>query len=626
MKLRFLLASRGNPLLAELIALLATVACDLGVASDVVMDAYPEPDPRDVYVIVPHELFELTPGRGGPQPAQLQRTIALCTEPPDSPSFDLAAHYAHQAAVALHTHRSGCELLERRGIRSEHFQLGYSSRWDRWGARDDTREIDMLHIGARDAWREDQIAGWAPTLWRHRCRFVLPRTLDQPSAQLAGLLPDGALPALCSARVVLNLHRRHRTHFEWPLALAAIANGCVLVSEHAVDAEPLVPGVHYVSGAGSELAQLAEELLRDEERLRGLRNSAYELARRELPLARSVARLLELAAGLRPHDPTRQPSPPLAPPLPLDPDQHGDPAVAAQLNAIVGSLARLGHETLDLRRRLERIEHRLSSPEPVDEPRQVYRSETFLAASPRVSVIVSLYEYEHEVKECLASVAASGFTDFEVLVLDDASRDGSLAAARHALAAHPAIPALLLEHRVNQGVGRVRNALIEHARGELVFVLDADNLIFPVTLQRLVATLDRDRGASFAYPMLVAQRDRRPVDVFNAWPWDPRELVRANYIDALALIRRDALLENGGYIEDLRIGSEDHDLWCQMAERGQYGVLVPELLAIYRIQAHSKLRTFGGSQNEHALARIRARAPGLMRRLAEEDEALAADG
>jgi GT2 family glycosyltransferase len=676
-RLRFLLASRGNPLLAELVALIAAVATDLGVASDVVVDAYPEPDPRDVYVIVPHELFELAPGRGEPEPAQLQRTIALCTEPPDSPSFDLAAHYAHQAAVALHTHRSGCEQLERRGIRTERFQLGYSSRWDQWGAQGGARDVDILHIGARDAWREDQIAGWAPTLWRHRCRFVLPQTLDQPSAQLAGLLPDGALPALRSARIVLNLHRRHRTHFEWPLALAAIANGCVLVSEDAVDAEPLVPGVHYLSGAGSQLARLAEELLADEERLCDLQRSAYELARRELPLARSVARLLELAAVLPPRDQTQQlssppspslppqpssppspqsspplppqpsslpspqsspplpstPLPPLAPqpspllaaPPPLDAGQRSDPAVAAQLSAIVGSLARLGHETLDLRRRLERIEHRMSSPEPADEPRQVHRSATFPAASPRVSVIVSLYEYEHEVRECLASVAASEFTDFEVLVLDDASRDGSLAAAHQALVAHPAMPALLLEHRVNQGVGRVRNTLIAHARGELVFVLDADNLIFPSTLQRLVAALDRDRAASFAYPMLVAHRDHRPVDVFNAWPWDPRELVRANYIDALALIRRDALLDHGGYIEDLRIGSEDHDLWCQLAERERYGVLVPELLAIYRIQAHSKLRTFGGSQNEHALARIRARVPGLMRRLAAEDDALAAE-
>jgi GT2 family glycosyltransferase len=623
-RLRFLLASRGDPLLAELIELIATVAGDLGVASDVVVDAYPEPDPRDVYVLVPHELFELAPGRGGPEPAQLRRTIALCTEPPDSSSFELAAHYARQAAVALHTHRGGCEQLDRRGIPAERFQLGYSSRWDRWHGEDRPREIDALHIGARDALRESAIGGWAPTLWRHRCRLILPLTLGEPSAQLAELLPDGALGALRSARVLLNLHHRDRTSFEWPLALAAIANGCVLVCEHSVDAQPLEPGVHYLSGAGGDLARLADELLGDGERLRHLQRSAYELARRELPLARSVGRLLELAAGLL-ECPRGEPVPLSPSPPPPDAGQRGDPALATQLSAIAGSLGRLSHETLDLRRRLEWIEHRMSSSEPADGAREVHRSETFLAARPRVSVIVSLYEYEHEVRECLASVAASELADFEVLVLDDASRDGSLAAAQEALAAHPSMPALLLAHRVNQGVGRVRNALIAHARGELVFVLDADNLIFPSTLQRLAAALQRDPAASFAYPMLVAHRDRRPVEVFNTWPWDPRRLVQANYIDAMALIRRSALLEHGGYVENPRIGSEDHDLWCQMAERGQYGVLVPELLAVYRIQAHSKLRTFGGSQNAHTLSLIRARAPGLMRRLAEEDGALAAN-
>jgi hypothetical protein len=625
-RLRFVIASRGNPFLAELIELIAATARDLGAASDVVVDRYPEPDPRDVYVVVPHELFELAPAHGSPTPAQLRRTIALCTEPPDSAPFEVATHYAREAAVALHTHRGGREQLHRRGIPAEHFQLGYSSRWDRWRGEDrPPRGIDMLHIGARDALRESAIGGWAPRLWRHRCRFVLPLTLDVPSPQLAGLLPDGALGALCSARILLHLHHRERTSFAWPLALAAIANGCVLVGEHSVDAEPLEPGVHYLSGAGDDLARLAERLLGDEQRLRAVQRSAYELARRELPLARSVARLLELAGGLRerPHGEPAPLSPPARAPSAPDANPAVDPALASQLNAIAGSLGRLSHETLDLRRRLERIEHRMSSAEPLEELRQVHRSETFLAARPRISVIVSLYEYEHEVRECLASVAASEFADLEVLVLDDASRDDSLAAAREALAAHPTMPSLLLEHRVNRGVGCVRNALVARARGELVFVLDADNLLFPCTLSRLVAALERDPAASFAYPMLVAHRDWRPVEVFNTWPWDPRQLVQANYIDAMALIRRTALLECGGYVENPRIGSEDHDLWCQMAERGRYGVLVPELLAVYRIQAHSKLRTFGGSQQMHALSLIRSRAPRLTRRLAEEDQALA---
>ncbi len=627
-RLRFVVPSGGEPLVSELIELIAAVANDLGAAADVVLDVFPESDPRDVYVVA-HELFERAPGRGNPAPEQLRRTIALCTEPPDSGSFELAVHHAHQVALTLHTNRRGCEQLEQRGIACRHLQLGYSFRWDRWRGEDGPRPVDVLHIGARDALREPAIGGWAPTLWRHRSRFVLPPTLSEPTAELAGLLPEGTPAALSAARTLLCLHHRERTSFPWPLALAAIANGCVLVCEHSLDAEPLRAGVHYVSGTGEELAQLATRLLGDERRRREIQRNAYELVRRELPLARSVAHLLELAANLRERPPGMKPlsgpmSPPQSVPSAVSAAGH-DPVVADQLRAISASLGRLSGETRDLRRRLERIEHRMNSSAPPDAPRVVYESDTFAGAAARVSVIVSLYAYEHEVGECLASVAASQLTDLEVLVLDDASPDRSLAAARAALEAHPRMPSLLLAHHVNQGVGRVRNALIERARGELVFVLDADNLIFPSTLDRLVEALELDPDASFAYPMLVAQRDWRPVEVFNAWPWNPRRLVQANYIDAMALIRRAALAEVGGYVEDSRIGSEDHDLWCQMAERGMRGVLAPELLAVYRIQAHSKLRTYGGSQHTHTLSVIRSRAPELIRRLVDEDEALAAN-
>jgi hypothetical protein len=617
-RLRFVVASRGDPLLSESIALIADVASDLGVASDIVLDAYPEPDAESIYVVVPHELFELVPDRGAPAPAQLQRTIALCSAPPGETEFHISAHYAQQTGAAMHLQRGGCEELQRLGIAAEHFQFGYSPRWDRWRGQQDTRGVDVLHIGARDDWRERTIAGWAPALWRHRCRFVLPQTLRERSRQLDGLLPDGRLQALREARVLLYLHHRTRRYLEWPSALAAIANGCVLVSECLLDAGPLRAGEHYLSGPAEQMPQLAAELLADESRLRELREGAHRFVCEQLPLANAVRRLLDIAARLE-RRPAGDPWP-LAPspPVAVSGDAASEGALAAQLGGIAGSLKRLSHETLDLRRRLERIEHRMTSRESLEEPIGVYESESFLGARPRISVIVSLYEYEYEVRESLASVAASELSDFELLILDDASRDASLAVAREALAAHPHVPSQLLRHLVNRGVARTRNALIERARGEFVFVLDADNLIFPSALQRLLAALERDPEASFAYPIQVAHRELRAVDVFNAWPWDPRQLVQANYIDAMALIRRDVLTAHGGYVEDPRIGnSEDHDLWCRMAEREQYGVLVPEMLAVYRVQEHSKLRAVGGAETGQTLSLIRARVPNLIRRLGE---------
>jgi glycosyltransferase involved in cell wall biosynthesis len=201
-----------------------------------------------------------------------------------------------------------------------------------------------------------------------------------------------------------------------------------------------------------------------------------------------------------------------------------------------------------------------------------------------------LYNYEREVLDALGSVAASEFDYYEVLVLDDASSDGSLEAARQFLVEHPWMPAALLHHRVNRGLGASRNALTRQARGELMFVLDADNAIYPTALGRLVEALDHDQGATFAYPLIAVTRPDEPTGLLSQHAWDPGRLRDGNYIDAMALIRIDDLLALGGYTEDPRLaGWEDFHLWCACAEAGWWGTLVPEVLARYRASSHSML-------------------------------------
>jgi GT2 family glycosyltransferase len=73
-------------------------------------------------------------------------------------------------------------------------------------------------------------------------------------------------------------------------------------------------------------------------------------------------------------------------------------------------------------------------------------------------------------------------------------------------------------------------------------------------------------------------------------PWDPPRLRTGNYIDAMALLRADVLRSHRGYTTDRRLhGWEDYDLWCRIAESGGRGVLVPEIVARYRVSRHSML-------------------------------------
>jgi glycosyltransferase involved in cell wall biosynthesis len=267
---------------------------------------------------------------------------------------------------------------------------------------------------------------------------------------------------------------------------------------------------------------------------------------------------------------------------------------------------------------VERLVERSEGRDPDADPELVALTSSFREAAPRVSVAITLHNYECEVLDALASVSASELENYEVLVLDDASTDGSLEAAREFLLDRPWMPAALLRHRTNRGLGPSRNALAREARGELMFVLDADNQIYPTTLGRLVDALDCDPGASFAYPLISVTRSEQHVGLLSRYAWNPEAFRAGNYIDAMALIRLDDFRAVGGYPEDIRlIGWEDFHLWCAYAESGRRGTLVPEVLARYRQTDHSLL---GWTMTDLTVAwsLVHARFPTIVPPIAEQ--------
>lgn len=82
-------------------------------------------------------------------------------------------------------------------------------------------------------------------------------------------------------------------------------------------------------------------------------------------------------------------------------------------------------------------------------------------------------------------------------------------------------------HRVNRGLGASRNALVRQARGETMFVLDANNAIYPTALSRLVDRLDHEPGATFTYPLIAIKRSGEPAGLLSRYAWDPLALAPA---------------------------------------------------------------------------------------------------
>ncbi len=576
--------------MTELLAGLCAAAVDGGHDAAMETEGFPDPDAEVVCVVIPHEFYGCEPPQSWPSEAQRQQTIGLCVENPSTPWFERACELAPAFAGSLAINRSSLTEMRRRGLAGRHLQLGYTRHWDAWGGAADDRPVDVTYLGTTDPRRDALVAGYGRWLWPRRTAMLVPIQGPKRTARADYLIDHEKYLHLGRSKLLVNLHRETTCSFEWIRILQAIANGCVVVSEPSLDHHPLVAGEHFIVAGPKSIPHVVNRLLENPDRIAAIRARAYELTRTKLNMGAAVDQLAveaERVLASRPRVPqlhAAATSPPAEAHVPA-----GRPPELVHLGI---GIRTLGSDVTELRRAVQDLSERLDGRDPAAAPELVACTPAFADARPRVSIAVTVYNYEREVLEALRGVAASQFTDYEVLVVDDASTDTSLAGVVEFASDHPWMPLAVRRSRRNRGLGASRNTLMNNARGEFLFVLDADNTIYPTALGRLVEALDRDPGASFSYPMLAVTRAGDPVELLSHRAWDPTAFGAGNYIDAMALIRLDDLVAFGGYTENVRLtGWEDFDLWCRCVEAGGRGRLVPEVLAEYRQTGHSMLAT-----------------------------------
>ena len=112
-------------------------------------------------------------------------------------------------------------------------------------------------------------------------------------------------------------------------------------------------------------------------------------------------------------------------------------------------------------------------------------------------------------------------------------------------------------------------------------------MIYPRAVGRLLQAIETS-GAAAAYSQIEVFDARTATGLADIW--HPRWLRHGNYIDAMALISRDAWRDVRGYYHT-EGGWEDYDFWCKFIEQGYAAAFVPEMLCRYRVHKQSMLRT-----------------------------------
>ncbi len=231
-----------------------------------------------------------------------------------------------------------------------------------------------------------------------------------------------------------------------------------------------------------------------------------------------------------------------------------------------------------------------------------------VCARPAVSVVITLYNYSAYIRNCLDSVETSKAEDlpggFEVVVVDDGSTDSSVSVVEDYMRTSP-LPICLVKKKTNTGLADSRNIGLLTERAPLVVILDEDNEIRPDCLSAHYHALTAS-DCAMVYGIINQFDDttRKSVAMMSNSEWDVRLLVSRPCIDAMAMVRKEAVQKVGGYSSEygtiLPQGFEDYDLWLKLAQAGHSGKRIPRVLSDYRLHSSSMLKTTWHYQRELA--------------------------
>lgn len=228
-------------------------------------------------------------------------------------------------------------------------------------------------------------------------------------------------------------------------------------------------------------------------------------------------------------------------------------------------------------------------------------------AKPLVSVVIPVYNMEEFLEETLDSVLSSDYPNFEVIVMDDGSKDRSLEIAESYKSQYENVRVYT---QVNSGVAMARNHAISKAGGVYILPVDADNRISKELIHSAVDILESDPEVKVVCPRAEFFGDRSGEWVLP--PFSLSLLARKNMMDTCAVYRKSEWERIGGYCAEI-VAREDWEFWISMLKDGGKVVKLPEIGLFYRVREQSK-RVTDRLLKKHVIDVLNRRHPDFFER------------
>lgn len=224
---------------------------------------------------------------------------------------------------------------------------------------------------------------------------------------------------------------------------------------------------------------------------------------------------------------------------------------------------------------------------------------------PAVSVVVPCYNGGRFIDQLLDSLSRQTFRDFELIIVDDGSRDDT----RAKLATLDKSVQIILQD--NQGPGAARNTGIARARAPIVLALDCDDTLDPTFLQEtasLMQSAPPDVGFIFTHERLTGLRQGTEPRYFKLF-----DQLFINRVPSCVMFRKKAWSDVGGYDAAMREGYEDWEFTIALAAAGYRALVIPRALFTYRVSNEGLLLRTSSMMHGELWRRIRTKHRDLYR-------------
>lgn len=212
--------------------------------------------------------------------------------------------------------------------------------------------------------------------------------------------------------------------------------------------------------------------------------------------------------------------------------------------------------------------------------------------SPKVSVIIPLYNVESYLEKCVDSILNQTYTNFEIIMCDDCSTDDTLKKAKELAKKDSRIK--VLENSRNLRAAATRNKCIENATGKYILIQDADDYSEKTRIEKEVKALEENLEYSFVATAYYRVNEDGIWGEYFPWSEKPTNkdfLWGLPYVHGTALFKKEVLEEVKGYrISKDTARTEDFDLFLRLHIAGYKGINIMEKLYYYNENIDAYMR------------------------------------